>query len=159
MNTICCFTGHRHLPLSQITDIQGAIRLCVFHLLKQGVTTFRTGGAIGFDTLATEILFKLRDTHPEMRVELFYPFEAFYAHWSREQIAHYHRLFSQFDRTICVCDTIHPPSEAYFKRNRRLVDGARYCVAYCNRKRSGTACTIRYAREQGCHIINLADGT
>lgn len=49
----------------------------------------------------------------------------------------------------------------YMIRNRALVDGAQYCIAYCTKPTGGTAWTVRYARQKGLQIYNTArrDGT
>ena len=42
------------------------------------------------------------------------------------------------------------------KRNRYLVENSGVCVAYMKHERSGTSQTIRFARERGLTVINLA---
>ena len=37
-----------------------------------------------------------------------------------------------------------------------LVDGASVCIAYCNKQRSGTAYTVKYAKERGLDVVNVA---
>jgi len=51
-NETCCFTGHRNIS---IMDIAIKKRLCeeLEKLIENGVIYFGSGGALGFDTLAT----------------------------------------------------------------------------------------------------------
>ena len=43
------------------------------------------------------------------------------------------------------------------KRNRMLVDGADYCVAFLAKNEGGTAYTCKYALSKGVELINLYD--
>ena len=61
----CAFTGHRvledkHLDKALKNEIEG--------MIKQGVTTFYNGGAIGFDLLAAETVLKLKKKHRDVRL-------------------------------------------------------------------------------------------
>ena len=57
----CCFTGHRTIPADELLAVvrrtEQTIRLLVE---KQGVRDFGVGGAIGYDTEAAELLFRLK---------------------------------------------------------------------------------------------------
>lgn len=152
----CCFTGHRKLDAQSLDAITQAIRTNVMQLLAKGVVSFRLGGAVGFDTLAASVLFEMRKDHPEINVTLYYPFPEYYANWPQADMERYFQLLPQYDASICVCDHTRRPSYAFLKRDRRLVDGSRYVIAYCTKKTGGTAYTLRYAEKQGCEIINLA---
>ena len=46
---------------------------------------------------------------------------------------------------------------SFLDRDRKMVDGASVCVAWCTRRSGGTAYTVRYALKQGVRVINLAD--
>lgn len=154
---VCSFTGHRALPQEKMTEIREAVRAQAERLILEGVRCFRVGGAVGFDTLAVEVLFELRERHPEMRVELFYPFDGFCSSWGEEQIEAYMRLWPCYDRRICVCKASVRPAYAYLKRDRALVDGADYLIAYCTKRSGGTAYTVRYAEKCGCDVWNMGD--
>ena len=56
MYNACCFTGHRNIHPGEIKKTEEQIRLKVFDLIDKGVRTFYVGGALGFDTLAAEVL-------------------------------------------------------------------------------------------------------
>ena len=64
------------------------------------------------------------------------------------------RLLPQYDKTVCVAQRA--SREAYLERDRHLVDGSDYCIAYCNRNSGGTAYTVRYAHQQGVTVYNTA---
>ena len=149
---VCCFTGHRVLPQEKREEIREATRKQTEKLILRGVQCFRVGGAVGYDTLAAQVLFELREKYPEIQVELYYPYEGFSYSWSEEEIEEYERLWPCYDRRICVCETKVRPAYAYLKRDRAMVDGAGYVIAYCTKKREGTVYTVRYAERCGCEV-------
>ena len=151
----CCFTGHRVIPEKDLPGILERTEQAVRRLIEQGVVFFGVGGAIGYDTEAAKLLFRLRATdYPQIKVILVYPFEGFTSRWSGEQQAEYARLLLQYDKAVCVAQRA--SREAYLERDRHLVDGSTYCIAYCTRDSGGTAYTLRYAQQKGLKIVNTA---
>lgn len=151
----CCFTGHRAISEKDLPGILERTEHAVRWLIERGVAFFGAGGAIGYDTEAAKLLFRLRATdYPQIKVILVYPFEGYTSRWSDEQRAEYARLLPQYDKTVCVAQRA--SREAYLERDRHLVNGSAYCVAYCTRDSGGTAYTLRYARQEGLKIYNVA---
>ena len=151
----CCFTGHREIRAEYLPAILKRTEQVVRRLIEQGVVFFGVGGAIGYDTEAAKLLFRLRATdYPHIKVILVYPFKGFTSRWSDEQRVEYARLLPQYDKAVCVAQRA--SREAYLTRDRHLVDGSAYCIAYCTRNRGGTAYTLRYARQEGLKIFNTA---
>ena len=151
----CCFTGHRAIPEKDLPGILKRTEQAVRRLIEQGVIFFGVGGAIGYDTEAAKLLFRLRATdYSQIKVLLVYHFEGFRSRWSDEQRVAYARLLPQYDKAVCVAQRA--SREAYLSRDRHLVDGSAYCIAYCTRDSGGTAYTLRYAQRQGLKIYNVA---
>lgn len=99
----CCFTGHRTIPTDKMQEIVARTEARVRELIRGGYRCFITGGAVGYDTLAAELLFHLRDVeHMGIRVILAYPFDGYTAPWNEEQKATYARLLPLYDERICV---------------------------------------------------------
>ena len=69
----CCFTGHRKIPENELSNLQKRLQKTVKGLLKQGVTIFYTGGALGFDTLAAQAVLNARRFHPQVKLILALP--------------------------------------------------------------------------------------
>ena len=153
----CCFTGHRIIPAHDIDIVTARTEIQIRELiLHNGVRFFGVGGAIGYDTLAARILFRLRSTDfPQIRVILVYPFESFTSRWSDEQRTEYARLLPQYDKAVCMAQRA--SREAYLTRDRHLVNGSAYCIAYWTRNSGGTAYTLRYAKQHGVEIYNVAE--
>ena len=76
--------------------------------------------------------------------------------WSGEQRAEYARLLPKYDKAVCVAQRA--SREAYLTRDRHLVSGSAYCIAYCTRNSGGTAYTLRYAQPEGLKVVNTASG-
>ena len=151
----CCFTGHRAIPEKDLPGILERTEKAVRQFIAHGVVFFGVGGAIGYDTEAAKLLFRLRKTdYPQIKVILVYPFEGFTSRWSDEQRTEYARLLPQYDKAVCVAQGA--SREAYLTRDRHLVDGSAYCIAYCTRDSGGTAYTLRYARQEELKIYNVA---
>ena len=152
----CCFTGHRIIPSHDYDAVAARTEIKIRDLIvNSGVRFFGAGGAIGYDTLAANILFRLRATDfPQIKVILVYPFEGFTSRWSGEQQAEYALLLPQYDKAVCVAQRA--SREAYLERDRHLVEGSAHCIAYCTRDSGGTAYTVRYAEHCGLDIYNVA---
>lgn len=151
----CCFTGHRDIPPGLIPSLTEVVKGQIKALFSQGVIYYGVGGAVGFDTLAAEVLFELRVEHPQIKVILVYPFNGFDSRWQEGQRMRYRALLPKYDKRVCVSQT--PGRDAYLMRDRHLVDCSAHCIAFCSRSYGGTAYTMRYARENGRQVYNLAE--
>jgi len=153
----CCLTGHRSVPSAKASKIAEHTACEIRRLVVNcGIHFFGVGGAIGYDTLAAKVLFKLREKEfPHIKVILVYPFSGYTNRWTLMQKLEYRRLLHKYDKVVCVCDR--PSREAYLARNKYLVDNSSHCIAYCTREYGGTAYTIRYALKQGLLVRNIAD--
>ncbi len=91
----CCFTGHRIIPEKDLCHVSVATEVAIRNLiLNHGVRYFGVGGALGFDTLAADILFRLRGSvFPDIKVILVCPFEGFTGHWNPVQQQRYSRPY------------------------------------------------------------------
>ena len=154
----CCFTGHRKLPAST-ADLRAVLDRTEAHvrsLLQQGVTFFGVGGAVGYDTEAAKLLFRLRDREfPCIRVILVYPFDGYKDRWTDEQRREADELETNYDKIVRISDVA--SKSAYLRRDRHLVDASAFCICFCCRTRGGTAYTVRYAHEKQLKIFNTAD--
>ena len=150
----CCFTGHR---IGKYDDkLRQRLKDTVITLIKQGVTDFYAGHALGFDLIAEKTVVDLRNEYAGIHLHLLLPCpaEEQVKGWNKAQIEEYMLI-------LCKADTVTVLSEHYNddcmkKRNTRLVELADCCVCYCNNRRSGTGQTVGFAEKKGIEIINLA---
>lgn len=151
---ICCFTGHRHIDRDHLNRLPALLETEILQLMDAGVTVFRNGGAIGFDTVAALKVIAMRQRFPQMKLEMWLPCRNQDAYWPQDQRECYAYILSQADSVRYI-------SEQYtrfcmLERDRRMVDGSDVCVAYCLRTGGGTGYTCQYALKQGVPLHNLA---
>ncbi len=156
MKKTVCFTGHRHIPPSAYTKLNELLVQTIEEQIQNGAAVFRTGGAIGFDTLAALAVLLLRKRHPHIRLELVLPYPEQASKWSDNDRLLYTQIAEQADRCVYI-------SQGYYAgvlqaRNRALVQEADVCIAYLrNSHGGGTAYTASLALKQGLEFINLQD--
>ena len=151
--TACSFTGHRKIEERHKGKITSLIRRAIDYVYGLGCRKFYTGGAVGFDTLAAKevILFKM--THPDAELHLILPCENQSEGWERS-------LRDVYEYVLANADTVTVLEQTYTKgcmkrRNEELVRRSEVVVAYLGHSRSGSAQTVRLARETGRTVYNL----
>ena len=153
----CCFTGHRNC--SQTLEIKNRLENTIRDLIKKGVYEFYAGGAIGWDTVCADMVLKLKNSYPQIKLNLILPCskEEQTAKWTIEQK-------NDYERILVMADSVKYTSDHYFNgcmkmRNAELVEMADYCICYYKSKKSasGTGQTVRMAQKKGIIIINLAE--
>ncbi len=155
LHFICCFTGHRHIDLPKLALLAEELDRVLDILIRGQVKTFRTGGAMGFDTLAALKVLEKKEQNPALSLELCLPCKDQTKGWNDRNQEAYDYILGRADKIIYL-------HEAYTKscmleRNRYMVDGANYCIGYCTSQKGGTAYTMQYAQKKGLQVINLAD--
>lgn len=150
-----CFTGHRFilkqnaLPLA--TDLKKVINRCI----SRGAYRFRTGGAVGFDTVAALCVLEMQEQYPHIQLELVLPCRDQTRSWGEYEKRVYDYILSCASSVEYVTDTYTP--WCMHERNRRLVNGSQICIAYMKESRGGTAFTFNYALQKGLEVINIAE--
>lgn len=148
-----CFTGHRELTADNLPEISKHLEDTLVTLIEQGYRYFGAGGALGFDTLATQVVLRLRERYPQIRLILVLPCLNQTRSWQQADVDIYEELKRRADKVTYT-------SESYFrgcmqKRNRHLVDNSSVCICYLTKPTGGTAYTVDYARRRGLRIINI----
>ena len=150
-----CFTGHRFIQkqnaLLLATNLKKAISRCI----SQGAYRFRTGGAVGFDTVAALCVLEMQEKHPHIKLELVLPCRDQTRNWGEYEKRVYDHIISCASSVEYVTDTY--TSWCMHERNRRLVNESQVCIAYMTESRGGTACTFNYALQKGLEVINVAE--
>lgn len=151
----CCFTGHREIPLLDLSRITRKTRETVLSLYSRGVRYFGAGGAIGFDTIAAETVLELRETLcPEIKLILVLPCRDQTRGWKNERdLRRYAECLRLADKVVYTSDEYH--RGCMHKRNRHLVDQSAYCIAYLTKPSGGTAYTVDYAEQRGLVILKI----
>lgn len=157
----CAFTGYRPQKLPwgydeadpSCANFKQRLRETIELLIFQGYTHFLSGGALGVDTYAAEIVLDLRKQYPWIALEMALPFEAQASSWPKASQARYYAILDEAD---IITYTSHQYSRScMFVRNRYLVDNADLLVAGYDGQPGGTQMTCEYAREcgiEGCLV-------
>lgn len=150
----CCFTGHRAIPFASRDLVRANLARAIGALYKRGYRHFVAGGAIGFDTVAAELVLSYKKHYPDITLTLMLPCADQDAKWTEEEKAVYEAQKEKADEVICL-------ASRYFdgcmqKRNQAMVDASNACIAYMTRPYSGAGQTVRMAEKAGLTVINVA---
>ena len=154
MGYICCFTGHRDIDLRHSKCLAAVMDDTVERLIAAGVTVFRAGGALGFDTVAALKVIEKKKKYPNIALHLYLPCKDQSKNWEDYSVGVYNFVLSQADEINYTTETYR--RGCMLLRNRQLVNGSDFCVSYCQKNSGGTAYTVNYAKERNVKIINIA---
>lgn len=151
----CCFTGHRKIPPEKKDEITRQLKETLIQLIDKGFLYFGVGGALGFDTMAEQVVLSLKKEHPQIKLILVLPCKSQAHAWSAEDKKVYQEIIRKADKVVYT-------SQEYFrgcmqKRNRHLIDCSSVCICYLTKDTGGTAYTVRYAISKGLRIENVAE--
>ena len=146
-----CFTGHRKIPSEDLPMVKTNLRNAVIDSIEKGYERFLAGGALGFDTLAANMVLELKKRYPHIKLILVLPCREQTKGWKQSDIKKYERIKSQADEIVYT-------SEHYYRgcmhvRNRHLVDHSSLCICYLTKETGGTAYTVRYARTKRIGVV------
>lgn len=151
-----CFTGHRHISDEIYSKLYDALLSVIEQKIEAGATRFRTGGALGFDTMAALAVLSMRLRFPTIKLELMLPCPTQTRGWSEDDRMLYEQIKARADEVTYISTGYY--SGVLQQRNRCLVEGADVCVAYLTGSRGGgTAYTASLAIKKGLEFINLFD--
>lgn len=147
----CSFSGHRALPKEKRDEIYELTREQVEALAKEGYTDFYTGGASGYDSLAARAVLQMKWVYPNIKLHMYLPYKLNNNGMVREY------SFMHNADSIEYSADIYRSRDCLLERNRKLVESSSVMVCCLLHAGAGTAYTVRYAREKGLRIINIAD--
>ena len=165
MQNTCCFTGHRYGGLPWGSDekdvrciiLKELLRLKIERLIREENTEcFISGMTQGVDIYAAEIVLEMREEYG-VSLECALPWEEQSASWKEGERARHKRIIRQADKVTLVSKDF--STDCYYKRNLYMVDRSSIVLAVWNGNPSGTAITIRYAREKKKKIIIINPAT
>lgn len=148
------FSGHRIIS-DPIPKLKNRLISVVTDCIKDGFTNFIAGGALGFDTLAEQVIIELKDKYPSVTLTLALPCppKEQTAKWTENQRKIYNEIMNKTDDVIIV-------SPRYIngcmqKRNRFMVDNSAKLICYLRQNRGGTFYTVNYAGKNNRGVIRL----
>ena len=150
----CCFTGHRNFSQDKNEQIVKRLSEEIDSLIKQGITIYISGGAVGFDQIAASAIIRKREQGADIRLIFALPCRKQDKNWNERQKQLYRSLLSKADDIVYVSEDFTP--DCMKLRNQYMVDNSNYCICALTKNISGTGQTTRYARQQGVEVINVA---
>lgn len=160
-NNALCFTGHRpqKLPYGFDEENELCIRLKarltaeIEIKIECGVDTFLCGMALGTDIWCGEIVIKLKEQFPNIRLIACIPHTGQEKSWNDDYKERYARLLDSADHSIVLY--VRYVRGCMQKRNRYMVDNSAHMIAVYNGSAGGTQTTVEYAKRKGLDIIIL----
>ena len=161
-NSSLCFTGHRpdriggYAP-NPIQDwVKEALKAIIERALEKDIMNFISGGALGVDQWAAEIVAKMKEKGRALNLCIAKPFPSQASRWEKEAQAQYKNIINKADKIIEISDGGFAAWKMH-KRNRWMVDHSKYIVAVWDQeKKGGTWNCLEYAmkKDKRVYIIN-----
>lgn len=157
----CSFTGHRPSKLpwgydegaASCMEFKFRLRETLEYLIGKGYADFMSGGALGFDMIASEIIISLREKYPWVRLIMVLPFDGQADKWTAEQQRRWSSIIESSDRVIHISHSY--DKGVYFRRNHYLVENADLLLAAYDGQPGGTAGTVAYAKRHGVKVARM----
>ena len=145
LNTVC-FSGNREIPAEEMNYVLLRTETMIRSILHFGYRTFLCGMAMGFDSIAFDILQKMKAEYPDIKVVACVPCKGQEKYFPEDEKKAYRRRIEQADRVICF-------SEKYtrycmMERNIFMVDHSDIVVGYSRKTSGGTVNTLDYAKRK-----------
>lgn len=167
----CAFTGHRFYKSKskenifnskyknytqiEIDYIKFKLEEEILKLFSEGYVHFISGGALGVDTWAIDILIKLKKSF-EITYEIAMPYPNQSNNWPKDNKTHHLELLKMADKITVVNKCYHVGCMQ--KRNRYMVNNSSVLIAvYSDTKKGGTYYTIEYAKSLKRKIILIKE--
>ena len=94
---VCCFTGHRNLPEWEKNSMRQKLEAVTREFAAAGIRTYCAGGAVGFDTLAEQVVLELKKEFPQIRLVLVLPCRQQAKYWPEWDKAVYQDILRRAD--------------------------------------------------------------
>ncbi len=134
----CVFTGHRELgedfsPRKLKKEIK--------KLILEGVDTFLSGMAMGFDLIAAETVLSLKKKFTNVKLVACIPCYNQEKYFPEKDKTRYVKILKKADESVLL-------SDFYFKgcmqkRDKYMVERADVMITYCKKNLGGTAFTVK----------------
>jgi uncharacterized phage-like protein YoqJ len=147
----CCFTGHRPEKLKRTEEeITQCLEDAILKAINDGYTSFITGMARGVDIWAGQIVQRLRQSNPDLRLIVALSYPGCESRWSASWKKQYAEVLSAADLVECINSKYSTVS--FQKRDEWMVDQSARVIAVFDGVPGGTKNTIDYAVKNGVDV-------
>lgn len=145
----CAFTGHRIMEKGFDTE---SLKDKIVKLIGIGYDTFLVGMALGFDTVAFNLLEEVRKEQ-KIRIIACVPCLSQSYKFNKDQKVEYDRMMESADERIFVGQEYN--QNCMRKRNEFMVDKSSCLVSYVRRDFGGSVFTVNHAVKKGITVISV----
>lgn len=163
MEKSICFTGHRPTKIggygkSELkTWVREQLTIAIIKAYHKGNKTFISGGAIGTDQIAAEIVMELKEALPDIRLIIARPFPSQSSKWPQHVQEKFNHICNNADKVIDVSPDPFTKEKMQI-RNEWMVDNSIGVIAVWDGSGGGTGNCIKYARDKR-HIYHINPAT
>lgn len=154
-----CFTGHRperlggYFPNPIQARVKDSLRKAVENAVQERIENFISGGALGVDQWAAEIILEMKGKGASVQLCIAKPFRGQEERWNTDTKKAYEKMLKISDQVIKVSEGGYAAWKMH-KRNRWMVDQSRYVIAvWDHEKKGGTWSCLEYAAKKGKQIF------
>ncbi len=145
----CAFSGHRYELENLDKDL---LERVILNLIKNGVTDFLCGMAVGFDMICAEIVVKYKKNY-NIKLIACKPCENQSQNFSSANKQRYDKIIESVDEIITLSPNYY--AGCMQVRDRFLVDNCSVLVSFLRKNRGGTYYTVNYAKKFEVKVIEV----
>ena len=153
----CTFTGLRSRKLSKLlgnTKLSQAIETEVRAAISAGYIIFQSGMAMGVDIIAAELVHKLKQEFPHIRLHCYLPCETQANNWTEDWRERYFNICAEADEVYCL-QTVYTNGCMQHRNRVMIYCSSRLIAVYDGVSAGGTAYTIKYATDKSLNITMI----
>ena len=148
----CVIAGHRPERLGiEEQQVRAFLEREIKAAYSCGMNVFISGMARGVDQWAADIVLKMKESFPDIRLICAIPYVGFERSWNERDRREYARIAARADLVRFIGNG--SGRSCFMRRNRWMVEHASRLIAVWNGKPSGTAATIKYAYVAGVEAV------
>jgi uncharacterized phage-like protein YoqJ len=156
-----CFTGHRPKKFGTydetspvIVNVKARLKEKILEQIEEGHRLFITGGALGVDTWAAEIILDLKSEYPDLRLTVAAPCYNYDSKWNAPSRQRAKIIAERADSFLYVNECEYNP-QVMSRRNYWMVNHSDTVIAVWTGAPGGTENCIRYAHSRGRKVIYI----
>lgn len=149
---ICCIIGEQQISTRDINWIVMQLSVEIKKLINDGVTTFISGGVIGFDTIAASMIIALKEEYPHIKLIFALPYKNHSRYWKKKNLPFYEQLLTEADEIYYTSDKFFSNSEN--ERDRFMAENSKYFLCHAKNNKL-IEWTNNVLKEYGITIIHI----